>query len=100
MLRGGERGPNYGARDVARAAELTAMLGIARPVLVDCSHANSDKDHRRQPLVLRDVLGQVESGASPILGVMVVRLTGCASTAPAAHSISPTSRTWPTASCG
>jgi 3-deoxy-7-phosphoheptulonate synthase len=71
VLRGGERGPNYGARDVALAAELCAMLGIARPVLVDCSHANSGKDHRRQPLVLRDVLGQLDSGASPILGVLI-----------------------------
>jgi 3-deoxy-7-phosphoheptulonate synthase len=71
VLRGGERGPNYSARDVARAAELCAMLGIARPILVDCSHANSEKDHRRQPHVLRDVLGQLESRTSPILGVLV-----------------------------
>jgi 3-deoxy-7-phosphoheptulonate synthase len=71
VLRGGERGPNYSARDVALAAELTSMLGLARPVLVDCSHANSDKDHRRQPNVLRDVLAQLETRPSPILGVLV-----------------------------
>ncbi len=71
VLRGGERGPNYAAHDVARAAELTAMLGIARPILVDCSHANSRKDHRRQANVLRDVLGQLESHKSPILGVLI-----------------------------
>ena len=71
VLRGGERGPNYAAHDVARAAELTAMLGIARPILVDCSHANSAKDHRRQAHVLRDVLGQLESQRSPILGVLI-----------------------------
>ncbi len=71
VLRGGERGPNYAAHDVARAAELTAMLGIARPILVDCSHANSRKDHRRQAHVLRDVLGQLESHKSPILGVLI-----------------------------
>jgi len=71
VLRGGERGPNYAAHDVARAAELTAMLGLARPILVDCSHANSRKDHRRQAHVLRDVLTQLESGKSPILGVLV-----------------------------
>jgi 3-deoxy-7-phosphoheptulonate synthase len=71
VLRGGERGPNYAARDIARAAELTAMLGIARPIMVDCSHANSEKDHRRQGHVLRDVLGQVESQKSPILGVLI-----------------------------
>ncbi len=71
VLRGGERGPNYSARDVALAAELCAMLGIARPVLVDCSHANSGKDHHRQPSVLRDVLAQLASSSSPILGVLV-----------------------------
>jgi 3-deoxy-7-phosphoheptulonate synthase len=71
VLRGGERGPNYGAADVARAAELTAMLGLTRPILIDCSHANSGKDHRRQAAVLRDVLGQRESARSPILGVLI-----------------------------
>jgi 3-deoxy-7-phosphoheptulonate synthase len=71
VLRGGERGPNYAARDVARAAELTSMLGIARPILVDCSHANSEKDHRRQGHVLRNVLGQLEAQKSPILGVLI-----------------------------
>ena len=71
VLRGGERGPNYRARDVAHAAELLAPLGLARPVLVDCSHANSGKDPRRQPDVLRDVLAQREAAASPILGVLV-----------------------------
>jgi len=71
VLRGGERGPNFSARDVARAAELTAMLGIARPILVDCSHANSDKDHHRQAHVLRDVLAQIDSRESRILGVLI-----------------------------
>jgi 3-deoxy-7-phosphoheptulonate synthase len=71
VLRGGERGPNYSARDVARAAELCSMLGIARPILIDCSHANSEKDPHRQPRVLRDVLAQLESRTSPILGVLI-----------------------------
>ncbi len=71
VLRGGERGPNYSARDVARAAELTSMLGLARPILVDCSHANAEKDHRRQPHVLREVLRQLEAKGSPILGLML-----------------------------
>ncbi len=71
VLRGGERGPNYRARDVARAAQLTAMLGLARPILVDCSHANSERDPLRQAHELRDVLGQLESPASPILGVLI-----------------------------
>ncbi len=71
VLRGGERGPNYGARDVAHAAELLAPLGLARPILVDCSHANSGKDPSRQPAVLRDVLAQHEAAPGPILGVLL-----------------------------
>jgi 3-deoxy-7-phosphoheptulonate synthase len=71
VLRGGERGPNFAARDVARAADLVAPLGLARPILIDCSHANSGKDPRRQPFVLRDVLDQIESASSPILGVLL-----------------------------
>jgi 3-deoxy-7-phosphoheptulonate synthase len=71
VLRGGERGANYFARDVAHAAELTAILGIARPVLIDCSHANSEKDPLRQAAVLFDVLAQLDSVRSPILGVLI-----------------------------
>jgi 3-deoxy-7-phosphoheptulonate synthase len=69
VLRGGSQGPNYAARDVAAAGELTAALGIARGVLVDCSHANSGKDHRRQPAVCRAVLEQVRAGQPALLGV-------------------------------
>lgn len=71
VLRGGERGPNHGAVHVAHAAELLAPLGLARPILVDCSHANSGKDPSRQPDVLRDVLAQHEAASSPVLGVLL-----------------------------
>jgi 3-deoxy-7-phosphoheptulonate synthase len=69
VLRGGSRGPNYAAHDVAAAGEMTAALGIARGVLVDCSHANSGKDHRRQPAVCRAVLEQARTGQPALLGV-------------------------------
>jgi 3-deoxy-7-phosphoheptulonate synthase len=71
VLRGGERGPNHRARDVAHASDLLAPLGLARPVLIDCSHANSGKDPRRQPAVLHDVLDQCDDAPSPILGVLI-----------------------------
>jgi 3-deoxy-7-phosphoheptulonate synthase len=69
VLRGGTAGPNYAARDVAAAAELVADLGIARGVLVDCSHANSGKDHRRQAAVCREVLAQARAGQPALLGI-------------------------------
>ncbi len=71
ILRGGTGGPNYNAEHVVAAAELVADLALARPVLVDCSHANSGKDPSRQPAVCRDVLAQLRAGEHRLLGVML-----------------------------
>lgn len=71
VLRGAERHANYDRDAVARAAALVAAEGIARPILVDCSHGNSSKDHRKQAAACRAVLDQVRSGDSPIMGVML-----------------------------
>jgi len=69
VLRGGGGRPNYGAAEVARAAQ--AAPGIARGVLVDCSHDNSGKDHTRQAEVCRDVLGQLRSGQNALMGLLI-----------------------------
>src|SRR5262245_5513746 len=71
VLRGGGGRPNHGREDVARALALVADLGLARPVMVDCSHDNSAKDHTRQGAVCRDVLGQVRDGDPGILGLLL-----------------------------
>jgi 3-deoxy-7-phosphoheptulonate synthase len=71
VLRGGERQVNYRPGAVARAAALVAGEGIARPILVDCSHGNSSKDHRRQAAACRAVLDQVRSGERRLMGVML-----------------------------
>jgi len=71
ILRGGARGPNYDAREIARGAARLAPLGLARPVLVDCSHDNSGKDPRLQPVVFRAVLAQFDPRRAPILGAML-----------------------------
>jgi 3-deoxy-7-phosphoheptulonate synthase len=71
MLRGGNRGPNHDAESVARAAALVAEEDLARPVMVDCSHGNSSKNHTRQAGVCRDVVEQVRGGRREILGVML-----------------------------
>jgi 3-deoxy-7-phosphoheptulonate synthase len=71
VLRGGGGRPNHGSADVARAAELLAGQGVARPIMVDCSHGNSSKDHTRQALVCRDVLAQVRAGEGRILGLLL-----------------------------
>jgi 3-deoxy-7-phosphoheptulonate synthase len=71
VLRGGGGRANHGPRDVERAAALVAGEGIARPVLVDCSHGNSGKDHTQQAVVCREVLAQVRAGQPALLGVML-----------------------------
>jgi 3-deoxy-7-phosphoheptulonate synthase len=70
ILRGGKSGPNYSNVQVRRAASEVAAAGLGARLMVDCSHANSDKDANRQPDVLRDVARQIASGTPEICGVM------------------------------
>jgi 3-deoxy-7-phosphoheptulonate synthase len=71
VLRGGKVGPNFSAKHVAEAAEEMASLKLNPRMMVDCSHANANKDHNRQVNVLEDVAQQVEQGSTHILGVMI-----------------------------
>jgi 3-deoxy-7-phosphoheptulonate synthase len=71
VLRGGGGRPNYGAADVTAALALLADAGLPQRVIIDCSHGNSNKDHRRQPLVAEDVASQVAAGQDGISGVML-----------------------------
>ncbi len=71
VLRGGASGPNHGAGDIARAVALVAGEGIRRPIMVDCSHGNSGKDHARQSGVARDVVETVVAGEDRVGGLMV-----------------------------
>lgn len=68
VLRGGKTGPNY-----QEVPEITGKLdkkGLAQGVMVDCSHANSQKNHKNQPVVCRDLAQQIRNGAR-ICGVMI-----------------------------
>jgi 3-deoxy-7-phosphoheptulonate synthase len=70
ILRGG-KAPNYDAESVAAAcADLTAAKLDPR-LMVDCSHANSSKQHQRQLDVARDIAAQLKAGSQSIFGVMV-----------------------------
>jgi 3-deoxy-7-phosphoheptulonate synthase len=72
ILRGGSRtGPNYGSADVEDACSHLAAAGLPERVMIDCSHGNSGKDHRRQVDVAEDVSRQLEGGSRRILGVMI-----------------------------
>jgi 3-deoxy-7-phosphoheptulonate synthase len=71
VLRGGGGKTNYEAEHVARAEAVVASEGIVRPIMIDCSHDNSSKDHRRQGLVAREVLRQFRDGRQSIMGLML-----------------------------
>ena len=71
ILRGGRNSVNYTAESVAQAAALMERAGIAPRIMIDCSHANSQKDYRRQSAVCRDIAAQIASGNRKIVGVMI-----------------------------
>ena len=71
ILRGGTRGPNYDAASVGAAAQALRGASLRDRVMVDASHGNSQKDHRRQIEVVREVAKQVEGGSRHLLGVMI-----------------------------
>ncbi|MDH3307013.1 MAG: 3-deoxy-7-phosphoheptulonate synthase [Acidimicrobiia bacterium] len=71
VLRGGTAGPNFDALAVEAAVAVVAGRQVARPIMVDCSHGNSLKDHHRQTPVARDVLAQVRAGRNEIMGLMI-----------------------------
>lgn len=70
ILRGGKT-PNYEAPFVAEAADLMEKAGLPRRIMIDLSHANSNKDHRRQAIVCHSVADQLSSGSRDIIGVMM-----------------------------
>jgi 3-deoxy-7-phosphoheptulonate synthase len=71
MLRGGRSGSNYSPEVLHEARRLLEAAGLPARVVVDCSHANSGKDHRRQSVVWRDVLEQRIAGDRSIVGMML-----------------------------
>ena len=71
VLRGGGGKTNYDAEHVGRTEAAVAGEGIARPIMIDCSHDNSSKDHRRQSHVAREVLRQFREGRQSIMGLML-----------------------------
>ncbi len=71
ILRGGRGTVNYTADAVERACAEMAQAGLPQRAMIDCSHANSNKDHARQPVVAHDVATQIASGDRRIVGVML-----------------------------
>lgn len=71
ILRGGGGKPNYDSLNVALAEKALHNAGVEDILIVDCSHANSNKDYSLQPLVAKDVFHQVIEGNRSIIGIML-----------------------------
>jgi len=71
VLRGGSQGPNYDSVNVKLAEAALAEADLSTNIMVDCSHANSDKQPELQPLVVENVVNQVLEGNESIVGLMV-----------------------------
>ena len=70
ILRGG-RSPNYDEKSVKRCEDELIGTGAERNIMIDCSHANSQKDHARQLDVIDEVARQIKTGNASIIGVML-----------------------------
>ena len=71
VLRGGGAGPNYDSAHVKRCEAALAQASMAQNIMVDCSHANSNKEPARQPLVADSVAQQIVAGNRSLMGLMI-----------------------------
>jgi len=68
---GGQSGPNYHPEAVQNAAIALQAKELTPSIVVDCSHGNSDKDHKRQAVVISSLCEQIEQGQNALRGVML-----------------------------
>jgi 3-deoxy-7-phosphoheptulonate synthase len=71
ILRGGQNGTNYDASSISENLGILTAQGLPPYLMVDCSHGNSLKDFRNQPLVAADLCRQISDGSAGIAGVMI-----------------------------
>lgn len=71
ILRGGKKGTNYDAQSIQEAKAKLIAKGLPARLMVDCSHGNSEKNHKNQPKVAAVLSEQMASGEDAIMGVMI-----------------------------
>ena len=71
ILRGGKTGPNYDSESVKSAVSSLVENELDPKLVIDCSHGNSNKDHRNQSKVFKSIIDQKTSGQNAIFGVML-----------------------------
>ncbi len=71
VLRGGKAGPNYDTVHVALTEQALEKANLPMNIVIDCSHANSNKNFVLQPLVMKDCIHQITEGNKSIIGLMI-----------------------------
>lgn len=71
VLRGGKAGPNYAPEFIKAAKDSLSKSNLPERIMVDCSHGNSSKNHRNQPIVADSICSQLKSGDKSIFAVMI-----------------------------
>lgn len=71
VLRGGGGKPNYDSVNVTLCEQALDKANLAKNIMIDCSHANSNKDPALQPLVMQDATNQIIDGNKSIVGLMI-----------------------------
>lgn len=71
ILRGGRAGSNYHDKDVTETEELLKKFNLDTNIIIDCSHANSDKDYKKQSRVIKSIIAQKQGGNRSIVGLML-----------------------------
>jgi len=71
VLRGGSAGPNYDSVHIKLCEDALEKAGLPQNIMVDCSHANSNKQPELQPLVAENVTNQILAGNKSLVGLMI-----------------------------
>jgi phospho-2-dehydro-3-deoxyheptonate aldolase len=71
ILRGGKKGTNYDEVSIKDAREDLEKKGLNARLMIDCSHGNSEKNHKNQPKVAHVLAEQIAKGETGIMGVMI-----------------------------
>lgn len=71
ILRGGKTGANYDRESISSVEAMLDTANLPKSLMIDCSHGNSNKDYRNQPLVAQDLADQISEGSKSITSVMI-----------------------------
>ena len=71
ILRGGNKKANYSSKDVSESTDTLESNRMRSNIMIDASHANSNKDYKNQSIVVNDVKQQISNGEKNIIGIML-----------------------------